>query len=398
MKKNLLICLLLFFSFKPFAQDFGFWASAVGLNINHNLTYYDTYDTSDANRIGNLRFSDDVPYYVYYNFEDSIGTFVQNSGTLQINGGIIKTFKNSNSNVCGATLFFTIYPEGSRPAGPIYTPIGFNFLDNCLGNTFPYDGSACSDGDQEWGDTSTVTGIDLTTVSPGNYTLEVYYQIPGSYTSTSACGDTVYDNNNNPSTNYTANFTIISGPLALNLLNFAGDYQKDAVSLNWNVENGLNQKGFEIERSADGKLFNNLSFESAKTSNNSINSYSYIDNNLPGATTLFYRLKIESSNGMYSYSNVLPVKINQLNNDNVSIMLTQNNLQLNLGSAIGNNSLICLTDLEGRSVVKQALNAQPAGSSISIPLSQAIVRGVYIVSIYDGASGNVITKKAEPLY
>jgi hypothetical protein len=397
MKRNLLVCILLVFTTGTFAQSFGFWASAVAMKVNSpNLTYYDTYDTTDVNRFPNVVFSDDVPSYYYLNFDTTLGTFAQNSGSLQINGGIIKTFKNTNSNVCGTTLYYTVYPQGSRPASPVFSPINFSFFSNCLGSTFPYDGSACGAGDQEWGDTSTITGTDLTTFAPGNYTMEVYFQVPGDSTSTSDCSETAYDNNSNPATNYQANFTIVSNPVALNLLSFSGIYQKDAVALNWSDANELNTRGFEIERSTDGKNFIALSFVNAKGNIAATNSYSFSDNNLPVAAKLFYRLEMVDNSGKYTYSSIIAVNLNTVNS--FSAQLTKDNLAVYLNTPIGNNSFIRLTDLLGRTITERNLSAQSAGSTISLPLSESTVHGVYIVSLFDGATGNTINKRAELSY
>jgi hypothetical protein len=401
MKRNILTLILLVFAGSIFAQDFGFWASAVALkNSNYgfpytsSVIYYDTYDTTDNNRFANDYFSDDVITYFYLNFDTSLGAFAQNSGGLQLQGGLIKTFKNNNSNVCSTTLYYTVYPQGSRPASPVFTPLNFQFLSNCTGNTFPYDGSACGNGDQEWGDTSTINGVDLTTLGLGTYTLETYFRVTGAYNSTSDCSDTVYDNNSNPAGNYQMNFTITNA-LPVSLLNFSGVYQNNAVALNWSDVNEINIKGFETDRSMDGKTFTAVGFTNAK--NKATASYAFADNKLPAAvSTLYYRLKIEGNDGRYSYSSIVPVNLG--NSKAFTAQLTKNNLTVYINSAIGNNSFVSLTDMLGRTIAVRSLSAQPAGSSISIPLSEPLSKAVYIVSLYNGASGNVLNKKAEPSY
>jgi len=396
MKKNLLFLIIILFTVRAYAQDFGFWASAVSFNINSKLTYYDTYDTTDANRIGNLVLSDDAPSYTYINFSGSLGTFVQNSGSLFINGGMIKTFKNSNSNVCGTILYYTIYPQGNRPVSPVFLPINFNFLSNCLGNSFTYDGSACTNGDQEWGDTTSTGGTDLTTYAPGNYTMEIYFQIPGAFNSTSDCSDIVYDNNNDA--NYIADFTIISNPVPVTLLNFSGIYHQPAVTVNWSVANTLNEKGFELARSTNEHDFTNLYFITAKESNTSTVSYSYTDNNPPDSGEVFYRLKLVDDAGNFNYSSILPINIGTGINNEFTAQLTANNLTVYFGSAMGDNSIIRLIDLQGNTIITKSLNVQPTSSIVSLPVSQQILPGVYVVSIFNSTSGNVVTKKIETIY
>lgn len=147
------------------------------------------------------------------------GPFFQNTSTLILRGGEVKTFKNSGANVCGAKLHYTVYPVGNQPANPVFTILDLPFKESCnLGsNSFPTGGPCSNASDQKWAKEN--YNVDLTAFTPGDYVLEVYYAVPGSYNSTTGCSDTVYVSNNG--SNYKAFFQIkpqpiISGsPLAL---------------------------------------------------------------------------------------------------------------------------------------------------------------------------------------
>jgi len=147
------------------------------------------------------------------------GPFFQNTSTLILRGGEVKTFKNPGANVCGAKLHYTVYPVGNQPANPLFTILDLPFKESCnLGsNSFPTGGPCLNASDQKWAKEN--YNVDLTAFTPGDYVLEVYYAVPGSYNSTTGCSDTVYVSNNG--SNYKAFFQIkpqpiISGsPLAL---------------------------------------------------------------------------------------------------------------------------------------------------------------------------------------
>lgn len=139
------------------------------------------------------------------------GPYFQNTSTLILRGGEVKTFKNPGANVCGAKLHYTVYTVGNQPANPVFTVLDLPFKESCnVGpNSFPTGGPCFNATDQKWAKEN--YNIDLTTYPPGDYVLEVYYAVPGSFTSTTACNDTIYVSNNG--NNFKALFQIKPQPL-----------------------------------------------------------------------------------------------------------------------------------------------------------------------------------------
>ncbi len=188
------ILLLLFFNFSQ-GQSYGTFASAVWITDCNQSNFFNT-SGSGPNLIGP---AGNV-------FEGAnLGVHTQNSGTLLLRGAEVKTFKNpASSNVCNVRMYYRIYQASSVPGA--FTTYDLPFLDNCnVGpNTFP-SGGPCVAGDQKW--QSVIPSLaNLTSFSPGNYILEVYYDATGSFTSTSLCDDLVVLNNSGA--NYKANFSI----------------------------------------------------------------------------------------------------------------------------------------------------------------------------------------------
>jgi gliding motility-associated-like protein len=139
----------------------------------------------------------------------NLGVYTQNSGTLKFRGAEVKTFKTATSNVCGVNLNYRIYLQGSTAGS--FTVLPLTFFDNCVSGTFA-SGGPCNIGDQKWQTVSSTSPypIDLTLFPPGNYKIEVYYDVSGSNTSTTGCSDLIYLNNGG--TNYISTFTIQQTP------------------------------------------------------------------------------------------------------------------------------------------------------------------------------------------
>jgi gliding motility-associated-like protein len=144
-------------------------------------------------------------------FPDSnLGTYVQNSGNLILRGAELKSFKTPTSNVCSARLNYRIYQASAAP-GP-FTILNLPFFDNCVAGNFA-SGGTCNIGDQKWQEVlnDSESPIDLTLLAPGNYVVELYFDLTGDNNSTVDCDDTILVNNGG--VNYIANFTIQASPI-----------------------------------------------------------------------------------------------------------------------------------------------------------------------------------------
>lgn len=116
------------------------------------------------------------------------GTFT-GSDQLTLNSYDIKTWKQSDGNVTGGNLFYAIYPKGQRPQSPTFTNVALSWMENLT-----------NPGDQKWGFQGANFNL-LAGLSSGEYTIEFYSQVNGTYPNKSE-----YDNNGGNSTNYTAHF------------------------------------------------------------------------------------------------------------------------------------------------------------------------------------------------
>jgi uncharacterized protein len=111
----------------------------------------------------------------------------------------------------------------------------------------------------------------------------------------------------------TGNDVVLSfaSPLPVELTAFnAIAIDPKSVLLTWETDVETNNKGFEIERSADGRTFKSIGFENGKGDNS---SYTFKDNQ-PYSGINYYRLKQLDLNGQFEYSKIVSVVVAQQNN------------------------------------------------------------------------------------
>ena len=192
-------------------QSFGTFASAVWISDCNQSNFYNTTG-APADLFG-------PSGNVFSNA--NLGVHTQNSGTLILRGAAVKTSKTPGAaNVCSVRMHYRIYLQSGAPGG-------FNIIDLPLysdcdipSGQFPVGGGACAAGDQIWqrvipdGTTIPYSPVNLTGFAPGNYVLEVYYDVTGSNSSTTGCGDQLtLDNGGN---NYKSFFSIQAPSFASN--------------------------------------------------------------------------------------------------------------------------------------------------------------------------------------
>lgn len=207
MNRKLLLfyCLFLCPFLQVSAQNFGTFASAIWLTNCNTSNFFNTTGEG-ANLIG-------PPANVFTN--TNFGVFIQNSGTFILRGGEVKTFKNNNGNACSVRMRYSVYLASASPG--TFNTIDFPFFNDCNTaiNEFP-SGGPCGTGDQKWqrviadGTTNPYSPVDLTANSPGDYVLEVFYEVTGDFNASNECDDNLILNASG--NNYKAFFTVRSNP------------------------------------------------------------------------------------------------------------------------------------------------------------------------------------------
>lgn len=166
-------------------------------------------------------------------------------------------------------------------------------------------------------------------------------------------------------TNVAITSIYVSPPVPVRLINFSVNATaNNQLLINWLIENELNSKDYEAERSTDGIHFTGIGNVTAQ----GIKSYSFITA-MPLETITYYRLKINDVDGMISYSAI--VKVQQQKNK--LGLLVMNPIKNNLLTKVTDKQLIgtqaLLVNANGqvinKIILQQGLQNTPLGSIAS---------------------------------
>ncbi len=105
--------------------------------------------------------------------------------------------------------------------------------------------------------------------------------------------------------------------LPVELLSFTGEQIENENHLLWITTSEINNWGFEIEKSADGKNWENIGFVEGNGNSLETHYYKYIDYH-PFLGANYYRLKQYDFDGTYHFSNIVFIEKIQLNKINIS--------------------------------------------------------------------------------
>ncbi len=172
-------------------------------------------------------------------------------------------------------------------------------------------------------------------------------------------------------------------PLKVNLLSFGAQVTADdKVKLDWVTSGEENFNGFEVQRSADNINWTVLTTVFATgNGNQSENDYTYIDlQPLPGKS--FYRLRLVSGNGKFSYSETRTVNIKKgIQQIIVSPNPANDVATLSVYSLLDTECEINIMDMNGRFVYKQTVAIHKGTNNIDLPIVKKMSSGLYLVQV-----------------
>ncbi len=198
----------------------------------------------------------------------------------------------------------------------------------------------------------------------------------------------------NPS-QFRAQFSIggNNNPLPVTLLQFNAKLQNKDVLLNWATAAELNNRGFEVERSVDGKEFQNIGFVEGKNNSNSRADYQFNDASaLAHSQVLYYRLKQLDFDGKYTYSDMVRVQSGNavLNGVSVSPNPFSVNAQVQLSTLFNGAAHITISDVQGRVVLNEVHEVVAGNNAINLQNMESLKQGVYFMRVSVGGENMVV--------
>ena len=170
----------------------------------------------------------------------------------------------------------------------------------------------------------------------------------------------------------------LATPVALPItLEYFNARQKEcSVSTTWKTVSEENAGSYEIERSENGFDFSEIGRVNPSGKNEVSNNYSYSDNSAH-AGTLYYRLKLVSKDGTYSYSNVEVVNLSCSGKGNIKVYPTLTKGSINVRLPAGyERSIIKIINLFGQEVATDATNNLLRNINL-----KGLASGTYLVQV-----------------
>ncbi|GEM_PF-2817590 len=203
---------------------------------------------------------------------------------------------------------------------------------------------------------------------------------------TAAVNATVFSNNTSDETNFVPNCPVYV-PLPVSLLNFEAISEKPNVKLFWATVGEANNRGFEIQRSEDGKQFVTIGFLDSKSkdgNSKALLNYEFIDYTAPKGK-LFYRL-VQNDNDNHTTISKTVLVSNGNSSDAISIFPNPIIDKVNVLGLQGNGQLF-VYDQTGKMIYKQPYTN--ATTDINL---EHLENGIYSISII-AEDGKIVYRK-----
>ncbi|HTN36728.1 MAG TPA: T9SS type A sorting domain-containing protein [Arachidicoccus sp.] len=170
---------------------------------------------------------------------------------------------------------------------------------------------------------------------------------------------------------------------------FAAKTIGTTVVLDWTTASEHNNKGFQVERSADGQKWDNLTFVNSKAEGGNSQkpiSYSYTDLSPLVNTNNMYRLKQVDNSGASAYSRVVTIATGS--NQSITIYPNPAHNTLNISNLGNGVKTVRIVSVDGNSVYNRKISSDKVAVDV-----QSWSAGIYLVSV-TSAKGQTLTFKA----
>lgn len=167
------------------------------------------------------------------------------------------------------------------------------------------------------------------------------------------------------------------GALPVKFSGFTAQPKAGAVLLKWSTATESNNKGFTVEKSADGLNWSDAGFVAGAGNSNSQRQYVFTDNK-PGKGNNYYRLKQTDYDGKQAFSEVRMVNM-AANRGAVSVFPNPAKGMVYINAETINGAVqYQLMSLNGKAVLSGQLNVSNGQQSINI---QTVPAGTYLLKL-----------------
>ena len=201
--------------------------------------------------------------------------------------------------------------------------------------------------------------------------------------SNSANWDTNNSRTNHDPSNNAVSFTVgmCLAPLPVELTSFFVKTLGMEVFINWITASELNNSHFEIQHSIDGANFRAIDEVIGNGTTQEKQAYSYT-HATPANGTNYYRLKQVDYDGAFEYSDIRVIEIKRAGKIVINPSAAIAEITIRLAETTGDNNLIGIYDMMGRTVMMSAFDGTLDAKTIDI---SNLEKGYYVVRVQAGS-------------
>lgn len=177
-----------------------------------------------------------------------------------------------------------------------------------------------------------------------------------------------------------------TNPLPVTFKSLFANKNADDVVVTWATASEINNKGFEVERSIDGKTFEFIGFVKGAGNSNKVQSYQLTDANAfkqYHVSMLYYRLKQVDFDGNFSYSSTVSVANNVEISNGISAYPNPFTNELNVSINAANNgvAIVEIMDIQGKIVATETVTIVTGINIIPFNENSYLQAGIYFARI-----------------
>ncbi len=235
----------------------------------------------------------------------------------------------------------------------------------------------------QWNGTDEASGFVRNSCFMSHYTNSAWEK-PGSEGSASGSNPYTFTYSN-----YTGTFSPFGmggsgGPLPVDLLYFKAENLNETAKLKWATASEINNDYFEIQKSIDGKNFNEIGRINGAGNSQQIIEYEFTDLDLEPGTN-YYRLKQTDYNGEFSYSGIESILVRVADKFQLQLYPSPANdiLFLDIKIPFNGENTIKIVDALGVTVLEKVFTISDGSARNTVDLS-ALSEGIYFIYVEDG--------------
>ncbi|MEZ4916276.1 MAG: T9SS type A sorting domain-containing protein [Chitinophagales bacterium] len=157
------------------------------------------------------------------------------------------------------------------------------------------------------------------------------------------------------------------------------------IQLDWATATEINNEGFELQRSTDGKEFSTIAWIDGHGNSQSVIAYNYNDKEVIALQTYYYRLKQVDFDGKTEYSKIVSSKLNDSNKTVFEVTLipnpTKGTGKVSINTTSAENITFKVYSSIGKVVLEKALLLEKGLNQFDIHLEN-LATGTYNVILY----------------